>query len=102
MDIKQIQLLCSQHKIRWTQHIMLRLTQRRISMDDVNEAIMSGEIIENYPDDYPDPSCLIFGLTSKNKSLHVVCGIHESELWLITAYHPDKAKWSNDFKQRKE
>lgn len=34
--------------------------------------------------------------------IHVVCGIHEDELWLITAYHPNPIEWSNDYRNRKE
>ena len=33
---------------------------------EVFEAISMGEIIENYPDDEPYPSCLIYGRTLKS------------------------------------
>jgi hypothetical protein len=59
---------------------------------------MTGEIIEEYPDDYPYPSCLILGA---NTPLHVVCGISELELHIITAYVPDSAKWNDDLKTRR-
>lgn len=49
---------------------------------------MNGEIIEQYPDDYPYPSCLILGMSIEDKYLHVVIGNHESDLFLITAYFP--------------
>ena len=88
--------------MRWTNHIFVRLVQRNIGTKDVVKTIMEGQIIENYPDDYPYPSCLIIGYTVESKVLHVVCGVGESELWLITAYYPDSAKWSEDFKTRKE
>lgn len=102
MDIEIIKKLCKANKLRWTNHIFVRLIQRGISISDVTNALITGEIIENYPDDYPYPSCLVLGLTVNNKFLHVVCGSNEEELWLITAYYPDKDKWSDDFKHRKE
>ena len=37
--------LCEQNKLRWTAHIMMRILQRGISVDDVKEAISTGEII---------------------------------------------------------
>lgn len=82
----------------------MRLVQRNISMMDVQEAICNGEIIENYPDDYPYPSCLVFGYQSDNRILHVVCACNDTddELWLITAYFPTEDKWENDFKTRRE
>lgn len=45
MKIKEIQDLCQKNKLRWTNHIFIRLVQRNISMADVKYAIMTGEII---------------------------------------------------------
>jgi len=42
---------------------------------EVFEAISSGKIIENYPEDEPYPSCLIYGRTTKNRPLHAVCAL---------------------------
>lgn len=102
LTIEIIKNLCKNKKLRWTNHIFIRLTQRNISMSDVEKALLSGEIIEEYPSDYPYPSCLVLGLTIENKHLHVVCGSNGEELWLITAYYPNTELWSNNFKVRKE
>jgi len=102
LNIEDIKKFCICKKLRWTNHIMMRLIKRNISMNNVEYAIKNGEIIEPYPDDYPHPSCLILGTTSDNQPLHVVCGISPAELHLITAYYPDPAEWSEDFKVRKE
>lgn len=80
---------------------MARLLQRGISIDDVKQVILTGEIIENYPDDYPYPSCLLLGKNFDERYLHVVCGFGEEELWLITAYKPSAEKWQADLKTRK-
>ena len=82
--------------------MMTRLLQRGISLDDVTDAIKNGEIIEDYPDDYPYPSCLILGRDKNAQALHVVCGFTENELWLITAYRPSEEIWENDLKTRKD
>ena len=37
------------------------MQERDISRNDVKNGIATGEIIEEYPEDYPNPSCLIFG-----------------------------------------
>jgi hypothetical protein len=65
-------------------------------------SLLHGEIIEEYPNDYPHPSCLVLGLNPAGKAPHIVCGISEDTLWLITAYSPNPAEWSADFKTRKE
>lgn len=59
-------------------------------------------IIEDYPDDYPFPSCLVLGATVNGKVLHVVVGVGDGCLWLITAYYSDPLKWNDDFSIRKE
>lgn len=104
MDLNIIRELCAGKRLRWTRHMLLRLIQRGISTDDVSAAVSNGEIIEEYPDDYPFPSCLILGFRSPGSAIHVVCAVNETdnELWLITAYVPGKDNWMDDLKTRKE
>jgi len=101
MDMNSIAGLCETRALRWTSHILDRIFQRGISADDVKNVLVHGEIIEQYPSDYPFPSCLILGRTVAGKALHVVCGSNGAELWLITAYFPDSAEWSEDYRQRR-
>ena len=101
MEITDLQKLCENGSIRWTGHILKRLMQRGIFQASVVQAIRSGEIIEQYPDDYPYPSCLLLGTTEAREALHIVCGIGEGKVWLITAYHPDPDEWESDLKTRR-
>ena len=101
MEITDLQKLCENGSIRWTGHILKRLMQRGIFQTSVVQAIRSGEIIEQYPDDYPYPSCLLLGTTEAGEALHIVCGIGEGKVWLITAYHPDPDEWESDLKTRR-
>lgn len=102
MDIADLQKLCGDGATRWTAHVLKRLMQRGISQADVIQAIQSGEIIEQYPDDYPYPSCLLLGADADGEPLHVCCGRGPDELWMITAYHPDPDEWKEDLKTRKK
>lgn len=61
MEINNIRNLYNVSKIKWSAHCLRRMQERDISTDDVGNCIMSGEIIEDYPNDYPYPSCLVFG-----------------------------------------
>ena len=101
MTIEDIRSRCKDDKIEVTAHVLLRFQQRSISYTEIKEVIMNGEIIEDYPEDYPYPSCLIFGYTVHNRVLHVVVGMSEDKLWLITAYQPNPEQWSEDFRVRK-
>ena len=100
LDIKVLQDLCRNHKIRWTGHILERLVKRHIHQIYVENAILTGNIIEQYPDDYPLPSCLVLGISCDNKKLHVVCGTNNNEIWMITAYYPDESQWNEAFDKR--
>lgn len=71
-------------------------------MDDIVEAIGNGEIIKEYLDDRPLPSCLILGKSTEDKPLHIVLSRDEEFIYLITAYFPDSRQWEEDFKTRKE
>lgn len=101
MDILEIQNLCRAECIEFSKHVADRMLQRGITADEVTEAVLNGRIIEEYPDDYPYPSCLILGITLRKKILHVVVGITESKIWIITVYIPANDKWNNDFTKRK-
>lgn len=85
-----------------TIHAQERLRQRGIKAKDVRNCIMTGEIIEQYPDDFPFPSCLVFGYSIDKKILHVVMSDEGSGSRIITAYYPNTEKFEEDLKTRKE
>ena len=63
---------------------------RRVSIQELLEAIEAGEIIEDYPNDKYGPSCLIFGLTTADRPLHIQCSYPSRPLLkVITLYEPD-------------
>jgi len=99
--VEEIQALCQLGKIKWTTHISARLQERGIEPSDIKHCINNGEIIEQYPDDFPHPSCLISGFDFCGNPLHVVMDVGAGYIWLITAYIPNHNKWQSDFKTRK-
>lgn len=101
MDLQIIQNLYHTGKIRWSTHCLERMQERDISINDVGKCIVSGEIIEDYPNDFPYPSCLIFGYSINYKVLHTVVGTDERVLYIITAYYPNTGKFMEDLKTRR-
>lgn len=101
MDIEKLRDCCRQGKILWSTHGSSRIQQRGIMRADVINCIMAGEIIEDYPTDYPHPSCLIFGYTISEKIIHVVAGFDGDTLFIITAYFPNTEKFLDDLKTRR-
>lgn len=97
LEMQIIRDLCTDDTIIMTQHVVKRCQERGITYDELLNAIKGGEIIEQYTDDAPYPSCLILG----NGPLHIVAGVGQGMLWVITAYRPSMDKWEPDWKTRK-
>ncbi|MFQ6057247.1 MAG: DUF4258 domain-containing protein [Methanosarcinales archaeon] len=72
-----------------------------IWVDEVLQAILNGRIIENYPDTFPLPTCLINGKTDIGRPIHVVCAYSEDEdiTIIVTTYQPDPNLWI-DYRRR--
>lgn len=86
----------------YSDHAVLRMFERNITEEEIQQVIDFGEVIEEYPKAKPNPAYLIFKL-SKKRPLHIVIGINKSknECTIITLYEPDLTKFENDFKTRK-
>ena len=77
--------------------------ERRITVENVRQVLQSGEMIEDYSEEMPDPG----GLLSNHRGqrpLHVVMAENtkEGELVVITVYEPDPTQWKPGFRNRKE
>ena len=101
IDIKKLQWYYENDKVFVTAHAAERFRQRGIKAKDIRYAVQTGEIIEQYPDDYPYPSCLLLGMSVNLQPLHVVMRDEGNASRIITAYIPDPEKWEPNFKIRK-
>ena len=102
IDINILRKYYDEDNMLISEHAVMRFKQRDIKMKDIRYAINNGEIIEQYPDDYPYPSCLILGKTKSDEYIHIVMSDEGTMSRIITAYYPDADKWSQDFRTRKE
>ena len=102
MKIERFRELYKIHRILWSSHGLQRLQERDISIDDVGTCIMTGEIIEEYNSEPPaKPSVLIYGEVN-GKVFHIVLGIDDEQIYFVTAYIPNRIKFNNDLKTRRE
>ncbi|MCW6051618.1 DUF4258 domain-containing protein [Lyngbya sp. CCAP 1446/10] len=98
--IEKIRVKIVKNDFELSQHAVNQSIVRGIRVQELREAIMTGEVIEEYPDDKYGPSCLIFGFTIANRPLHVQCSYPSRPLVkIITLYEPDPKIWL-DFKLR--
>lgn len=81
-------------EIYFRDHAIQQMVSRKIDKDEIIQAILVGELIEEYPKDKYGPTCLIYGQTQMNRPLHILVSYTEP-IWVITAYEPDESKWIN-------
>jgi len=90
------------HKIIFRVHAVERMFERRVSARNLAQALSSGETIEDYSAEMPEPGRLILGFQGQ-RPFHVVISENPetSETTIITVYIPDPRRWTRDFKRRK-
>ena len=99
--LKDIQAKFRRDEFEFSKHAVDQVILRDVSVTEIREAIDSGEIIEDYPEDKYGPSCLIFGMSLSQRPLHIQCGYPSRPLIkIITVYEPSPAEWI-DYRERK-
>ncbi|VVB72550.1 Uncharacterised protein [uncultured archaeon] len=90
-------------KVRITDHAYEEANADRLKFDEIYFSAMNGVVIEEYQDDSPFPSVLIFGQTFCSDPVHSVWAYNKKNQWavLITVYRPDPNLWI-DCKLRKK
>ena len=91
-DLERIKGLVKLDRYIISNHARVRMFQRNISTDKIKKIIMEGEIIEEYIEDEPCPSALIFGFLG-NVPYHVVIADCEDHVRIVTIYKPEEDKW---------
>jgi hypothetical protein len=100
--IDQLRSKIVANQFEFSRHALDQSILRGISVQELREAIASGEVIEDYPEDKYGPSCLVFGSTKTGRPIHIQCS-HPSRgiIKIITLYQPDPEQWI-DYKARRE
>ncbi len=72
MDISEIIDAINAKRIRITDHADEEAQADNLKYEEIYFTALHGEIIENYPEDKPYSSCLIFGEISAGDPIHSV------------------------------
>ncbi len=99
--IEELRAKFKHEEFEFSKHAADQTILRNISVQELREVMIEGVIIENYPSDKYEPSCLILGFTKQNRPIHVQCSYPSRlKVKVITVYEPDPSKWI-DFKTRR-
>ncbi len=92
----------AENRFEFSKHAVDQSILRKIKIQEIQEAIANGQIIEDYPNDKYGPSFLIFGFTSAQRPIHVQCSYPSRPLIkIITVYEPSLEKWDSKFTKRR-
>jgi hypothetical protein len=88
-------------KVLYSKHALQEMEKEELGEifdKEIEESILSGEIIEKYEDDKPYPSYLILGYTKNKRPIHIVVAYNKIDdiIIIVTVYQPDPNKWIND------
>lgn len=98
-DIKWIQDKVRKEEYYFSRHGDKERQNDNLTILEVEEAILSGMILEQYVDTGRGESCLIVGFTNFGKPIHIVCGKTDEELTIITVYIPSPPKFKNPYER---
>lgn len=103
LHIQQIIQSINAKAFRVSDHADEEAYSDSLTFDEIYGAVRGGEIIEQYPDDQPYPSCLIYGRNESGEPIHSVWAynVETKAAVLITVYRPDPERWI-DWKQRRK
>ena len=80
-----------------THHARERAGRRRISDEELVDALAQGVVLESYPDDPRGPSALALGRTDDDRFIHAVCALDTGGILLIvTVYEPEPPNWLDE------
>ena len=88
-----------QQQYRYSRHGDKERQNDGLSLAEVEEALVSGRIIEQYPDTGRGESCLWVGFSNHGKPVHIVCGRMSEWMVIVTVYIPLPPKFKNPYER---
>lgn len=99
MDVQEIRRLITHGQYEFSIHAQQERLEDDLDVIEIEEALVQGGILEDYPDDPRGESCLILGYAG-TKPIHVVVGWADKDgtekvLRIVTVYIPKAPKWGD-------
>jgi hypothetical protein len=99
MKIDWIKNCVKSNEYLFTMHGDQERMNDNLTISEVEEAILSGRILENYPEDKRGESCLVVGFSNSGIPIHIVCGERSDKLVIITVYIPKPPKFKTPYER---
>ncbi len=102
--LQQIIAVAARGEVRISDHGYDELAEDDIFGRDIVNGLPAAQLVEDYPDFPKGPCVLVLQSDRDGRPVHAVWGIpmgETSPAVLVTAYRPDPAKWTTDFRSRR-
>lgn len=99
LNLDWIKRCVAAQRYRYSRHGDRERQNDRLSLTEVEEALLSARILEHYADTGRGESCLLAGFTDSGKPVHVVCGRMNATLVVITVYIPTPPKFKTPYER---
>ncbi len=86
-------------RYRYSRHGDRERQNDSLTLVEVEQAILSGRVLEQYSDSGRGESCLVAGFADNGKPVHVVCGCQSDWMVVVTVYIPTPPKFKTPFER---
>lgn len=93
MDFKTIKKFIKSRNYLISGHADEERIKDKLTIDEMEEAILAGDIIAERPEDPRGESKLIAGKIGDHRMVHVVIGLRFERPVIVTVYLPDEKEW---------
>ncbi len=99
MDIAWIIDRVKAQHYRWSRHADRERQSDALTLAEVEQALLTGRILEDYPDTGRGESCLLADFADSGKPIHAVGGRQGDWLVIVTVYIPTPPKFITPFER---
>lgn len=99
IDIDWIREKVKQSEYYFSKHGDQARQDDNLTVIEVEESLLTGRILEQYPDTGRGESCLVAGFSDDGKPIHAVGGRRGNWLAIVTVYIPTPPKFKSPYER---
>ena len=100
LDIPALRKAVSHDRYFITTHAKQRMGQRKVSDEDVQHVLATGDVVEQYPTAQPLPKALFMAYV-EDEPLYVSCAFDGERAHIITVHWYDPNVWIDPWTRRR-
>jgi hypothetical protein len=101
LDVAALRQAVKENRYLIARRAQQRMGLRRITHADVKYVIASGDFVDQYPGNQPDPKAL-FMAHVEGEPLYVSCAFDGNYAYIVTVHRYDPTRWVDPWTRRRE